>query len=105
MSPRWEFNLISQPFKSSNQLLLEHLVIALIEVVAPQIQRGPAVAQERVDNDQDAMADRDGSTLGSTSSSQATVLRRQRRVLAVSGSVGGLDQEPTGVRIAFACLA
>ena len=66
-------------------MLLDHLPIVLIEVVAPEIVVGAAVAQQMIDDDQDAMADRDGSALGSASRSDAAVLRRQIGVFAMGG--------------------
>ncbi|SRR6266852_2761563 len=97
---RLQIDLVAQAFESAHEVLLDHLPIVLIEVVATQVLIRPAVTQQVLDDDQDTMTDCNGSALGSASCGDATILRGQIGVLAMSGGVGGLDQEPTGVGIA-----
>jgi len=100
-----QVDLVAQAFEPSHEVLLDHLPIVFVEVVAAQVLIGAAVAQEMIDDDQDTMANGDRRALGSAARSDAAVLGREVGVLAVSGGVGSLDQEPTRVGIAFTCLA
>ena len=100
-----KLDLIAQTFEPSHEVLLDHLPIVFVEVIAAQVLIGAAVTQQMIDDDQDTMADRDGGALGSASSGDAAVLRRQVGVLAVGGGVSGLDEELTRVGIAFPGLA
>jgi hypothetical protein len=76
-----KLDLVAQSFESAHEVLLDHLSIMLIEVVAPEILIGAVVAQQMGDDDQDALADRDGSALGFASCGDAAVLSGQLGVL------------------------
>src|SRR5712692_3907673 len=102
---RVQVDLVAQAFEPPHEVLLDHLLIMLIEVVAAQVLIAPPVAQQMVDDDQDAMTNRDGGAFGSAPCGDAAILRRQIGILAVSSGVGGLDQEPARVGVAFARLA
>src|SRR5512142_91812 len=100
-----KLDLVAQPFESSNKMFLDHLPIVFVEVIAAQVLIGATVAQEMIDDDQDAVANSDRRTFGAAARGDAAILCRQIRLLAMSGGVSSLDEEPTRVGIALAGLA
>jgi hypothetical protein len=97
--------LIAHAFEASDQSFLNQLTIPLVEIIAPQILIGTPSAQEMIDDDEDAVSNRHRRLLCPSSGSNSMILGGKIGVFTMRSSMSGLNEQLTGIRIAFACLA
>src|SRR4051794_39485590 len=93
---RLEGDLVTQSLETSDKAPFDRRAVALIEIAPAQVVIGLRIAQEMAGADQDQVADRRGTLLGPTSSSQASVLGSEMwSFRACGGFASGVLGRPT----------
>ena len=100
----FQCDLVPEALKALDQVLLKVLLVALIEVVDPQLDIAGAIPQEMIGNDQNGAGNGHSSALFATAGSKTTELGPQVVVIGTGHGMSGLNQKGFEMRVAFGGL-